>query len=40
MSPRTLLAGASTMLSGSYLLARHSPLANAWLRRGAFSRTH
>jgi hypothetical protein len=37
ISPRTLLAGATTLLSGSYLLARHSPLAHSWLRRGAFT---
>ena len=38
MSPRTLLAGAGTLLSGTWLLARHSPLANVWTRRGTYAR--
>ncbi|MBA2676265.1 hemerythrin domain-containing protein [Ramlibacter sp.] len=33
-SARGVVAAATTVLSGSYLLARHSPLAPAWMRRG------
>ena len=36
LSPRTVLATASTLLSGGYLLARHSHLARPWMRRTAF----
>jgi hypothetical protein len=36
LSPRSLLATASTLLSGSYLLVRHSPLARPWMRRTVF----
>jgi hypothetical protein len=35
LSPRTLLAAATTVLSGGSLLARHSPVTPAWMR-GAF----
>ena len=39
LSPRTVLAGATTMLSGGYLLARNSHLARPWTRRGGFAGT-
>ena len=38
LSPRTVLAGATTLLSGTYLLARTSHLARPWSRRGGFAR--
>jgi hypothetical protein len=39
LSPRTVLAGATTLLSGGWLLARGSHLARPWTRRGSFAGT-